>query len=609
MGMAVISRGKIFRRQLKRIALAPILLLIVTLAVLAWNISQLTSSFRWVDRADVAIAQTRLVLRSIIDQESGLRGYLLTHDPRFLQHYLLAENRLPRRFDRVRELLKDDDPEQLVRYDKLHNSYNECHAFAEQAMAAANRHDPMVASVEFNLRGKAMMDEIHAQQEEFIKVEDTQRATRVERSLLYTRRTNYSALALAVLFGLTLVFETGRNLKSVSAEYSNLVEGMQRRAAELNESRERLQVTLRSIGDGVIVTDPSGTVMFLNPVAESLTQWTNEAAVGRTLPELFHIVHEQTREPITTPVESIVCGETTLGRVSSGVLIRPDGSELLLEDNAAPIYENEDLLGVILVFRDVTERRQAMDALRSNEKLVVAGRLSAAIAHEIHNPLDNVANVLYLLQQSATPEQAHLLTLAENEVMRVSQISKSLLGLYRESRQPVRVNLREVCESVAVLLEPMIRSKQITYDIDLDRNLEIMGFPAEIRQVVSNLVGNAIDAVETGGNMAVEASQTLLRSGRPGVMLSVRDNGVGIEDKARFHLFRPFFTTKGEKGTGLGLWVTQGIVEKHGGYIEVESKTEGADRGTIFRVYLPAATPTLNSSSQASVVSCDVARS
>jgi PAS domain S-box-containing protein len=358
-------------------------------------------------------------------------------------------------------------------------------------------------------------------------------------------------------------------------------------ATELRESRERLEVTLRSIGDGVIVTDAAGRITFINAVAEDLTQSTNQNAQGRNLEEIFQAFYEESRARAESPARKVIRHASVVGLSHHKVLVRPDGSEIYIHDSGAPIRNDRgELLGIVVVFRDVTQQRLTMDALRSNEKLVVAGRLSAAIAHEIHNPLDVVMNLLYLIEQSASEEQTRLVKLAQQELSRVAQITKSMLGLYRESKEPVRVKLAEIVDSVAVLMEKRIREKSVHLVKPESHDGAVTGFPAEIRQIVSNLVSNAIDAVGTGGTVEISIADTWMKDGRPGARLCVRDNGNGISDQHMQQLFRPFFTTKGEHGTGLGLWISQGIIEKHGGYIEVESSTEDHS-GTSFQIYLP----------------------
>jgi len=241
----------------------------------------------------------------------------------------------------------------------------------------------------------------------------------------------------------------------------------------------------------------------------------------------------------------------------------------------------------VLVFRDVTEQKEILNTLRTNEKLAAAGKLSASIAHEIHNPLETVRNLFYLLRKKTGPEVETLVGMAEQELSRVVQITTNMLSLYRESKRVTPVKLTEAVDSVTSLLQRPIRDKNVQYSKKFLTEAQISAFPAEMRQVVSNLITNAIDAVDPGGEVEVVVEDARFKDSRPGVALVVRDNGSGISKTDLPKLFRPFFTTKGESGTGLGLWIVQGIVEKVGGYIEVVSETDGDHRGTTFKVFFP----------------------
>ncbi len=577
----------VFRKQLARIIALPLIVLALAFAVLEFNVRQLRDAFASVDHADVVISRASLLLRSIIDQETGLRAYLLTDDPSFLEPYHGAEQNIPQQFAYLRDAVSDT-PLQVGRLDRIQQAYDSWHAYSKEAIHASQVEDASISSLEFNLRGKVMMDSLRQRQEEFIEAEEGLRSERVHHSLFATGRTNYSLAALALLFGLVLLLESRRNVKAVDVEYAQLIAALNKRALELHESRARLEVTLRSIGDAVIVTDAKGNVTFLNTVAEQLTAFTHHAAHGRPLPEIFHIINEDTRAIVESPVEKVVRVGGVVGLANHTILVRPDGTELQIDDSGAPILSDHgELIGVVLVFRDITEQRRTMDALRAAEKLAVAGRLAATIAHEVHNPLDAVTNLFFLVQQSATPEQVPLIELAQQELARVVQVSKNLLGLYRESRTPIPLRLCQVVENVLHLLEPRIREKQIELHKRFASDGNVTGFPAEMGQVFSNLIVNAVEAVDTHGVVNVQIDDVLLRDNRLGVKLTVSDTGHGIGEEDLQKLFHPFFTTKGEKGTGLGLWVSHGIVEKHGGYIDVESATAPGRHGASFSVYLP----------------------
>ncbi len=221
----------------------------------------------------------------------------------------------------------------------------------------------------------------------------------------------------------------------------------------------------------------------------------------------------------------------------------------------------------------------------------MAGRLSATIAHEIRNPLDTVSNLIYLLRHEQQPDLAssQYLEMASDEVARIAQITGQLLTFHREARNPVPVDVAEVLESVLVLFSPQIRQKQISVDKRFEQAHEVRGFPGELRQVFSNLVGNAVEAMSGGGRLVLHLRESSLPTdpARKGVRVTVLDSGTGIPAGVRKNLFAAFYTTKGEKGTGLGLWISRGIVEKHEGTIHLSSTSRDGRHGTAFSVFLP----------------------
>jgi signal transduction histidine kinase len=229
----------------------------------------------------------------------------------------------------------------------------------------------------------------------------------------------------------------------------------------------------------------------------------------------------------------------------------------------------------------------------------VAGRLAATIAHEIHNPLDSVSNLLYLMRNGASPEETRqFMDMAEQELARVTQISRAMLGLYRESKAPVLVNLKEMLQEILLLMDRRFVELGVTVSIYLPANISVSAFPAELRQVFTNLISNAAEAAGPGGEVSVRTSPQPAGVGPngqklpEGAVVIIADNGAGISEEVRPHLFQPFFTTKGEHGTGLGLWVSRGIVNKHGGVIEVTSNTSDTAHGTAVSVFL-ATNPTI----------------
>jgi signal transduction histidine kinase len=246
----------------------------------------------------------------------------------------------------------------------------------------------------------------------------------------------------------------------------------------------------------------------------------------------------------------------------------------------------------VLVFRDVTMERKTQEALLANEKLAVAGRLAATIAHEIHNPLDAVSNLLYLLKDGVTPEESkQFIAMAEGELARVTQISRAMLGLYRESKAPVPVDLKRMLEEILLLMDRHFIDHGVTVSTELKPGVTVLGFPAELRQVFTNLLTNAADAAGDGGMVRVRMFPRVAgvldgERVEAGAVVEIADSGPGIAEEIRPHLFQAFFTTKGQHGTGLGLWVSHGIVTKHGGSLELKSSTVDGSHGTVASVFL-----------------------
>jgi signal transduction histidine kinase len=294
-------------------------------------------------------------------------------------------------------------------------------------------------------------------------------------------------------------------------------------------------------------------------------------------------------------VDAVLRTQRAVSLANHAVLLRRGGGEVQIDDSGAPIFDRSgELAGVVMVFRDVTEQRRTQAALLASEKLAVTGRLAATLAHEIHNPLDSVVNLLYLMKNGTTPEEnVEFLDLARSELDRVTQISRAMLGMYRESKMPIELDLKELVDSILLLLQRQITQAGVTLQKNLDDNIKISGYPAELRQVFTNLLTNAMDASTPGSLIEVSLRSTPSLDSRrshnnhPGVTVSVVDHGPGIPADTIKNLFQPFFTTKGEKGTGLGLWVSQGIVQRHGGDIRLDSRTGEVDHGTTVSVFLP----------------------
>ena len=260
--------------------------------------------------------------------------------------------------------------------------------------------------------------------------------------------------------------------------------------------------------------------------------------------------------------------------------------------NLYPIgTEDEPIRWVGAVLVDATGRKQAEEALRRTEKLAAAGRLAASIAHEINNPLEAVTNLLYLIRQADLDQQsAGYVDMAQQELARVSEITQQTLRFYRQSTLPGSANLGELMDSVLALHQGRLVSMQIQVERDYDPDATLFCFAGEIRQIFTNLIMNAVDAMLPDGGrfvVRIRRSQSAKDPSQRGVRVTLADTGCGISSEILPHIFEPFYTTKDATGTGLGLWVSAQILRKHGATVTVRSCTVAGSSGTVFRIFFP----------------------
>ena len=241
---------------------------------------------------------------------------------------------------------------------------------------------------------------------------------------------------------------------------------------------------------------------------------------------------------------------------------------------------------------DLQEQKLNEEALRTAEKLAVTGRMMAGIAHEINNPLESVSNLIFLarLEAADNPRVLEYLDMTENELARVAAITKQTLQFYRDPLTPASVDARAILEEVLRLFSTRLASKRIHVTLEVEKGIVFQAIKGEIRQVLINLIGNAIDAVQAGGSIAVTGG-LVEHAGREMVEIQIQDNGIGLAAAQLDRLFQPFFSTKGSHGTGLGLWVSKGIVEKHEGSIRLASQREDGSNCTTATVRLPVESP------------------
>lgn len=361
-------------------------------------------------------------------------------------------------------------------------------------------------------------------------------------------------------------------------------------AKEVEAARAELHAVMQSMAEGVVRTDRDGSVRYLNTAAERLLGYSLDQIEG----EQFHrMVHRENR---ACPGSS--CFIANFAEIPKGTheaqFVRKDGMPITVEYTAAPYMVAGHVEGVVVTFRDIGDRKRSEEALRITEKLANTGRMAATIAHEINNPLEAITNLVYLIGVSPAldPDTRKYVDMAQAELDRVTHISKQTLGFYRQSNLLAEFSLVEVTEGVITLLERKLSTAQIEIDRRYETEAILHGYAGEMRQVISNLILNALEAVGSNGKICVHIYQAHdRRTGEPGVRFTVLDSGPGIPPSKMHSIFEPFFTTKQEKGTGLGLWVSNGIIHKHGGRMQVRSSQHPVGHGTCFSFFLPFREP------------------
>lgn len=353
--------------------------------------------------------------------------------------------------------------------------------------------------------------------------------------------------------------------------------------------QEHWQALLDSAGEGIWGLDLEGRCTFVNRAAADALGFDAEEMVGADMHALLHR-HTARRGPRAAecPVYRVFHGNTTTHHLTD-TIFRKDGTPLPVELSSEPITVGGKMRGVAVSFHDLTSSRQQDRALRRLEKLAAIGQLASSIAHEINNPLESITNLLYLIQQAdAMLDMQEYARLAQDELARVTQITVQTLRFHRQHTSPSEVDVAELLGTVMALYTGRLLVRDVVVEMKLGSVPKINCLEGEVRQVINNLIRNALDAMPAGGRLFVRLhTQPDWRSGTRGVRLTVADTGEGISSSIQPRLFEPFQTTKELTGTGLGLWVSKGIVERHGGHMAYRTRRDAQRHGTVFTVWLP----------------------
>jgi PAS domain S-box-containing protein len=356
----------------------------------------------------------------------------------------------------------------------------------------------------------------------------------------------------------------------------------------LRKSEAWLSTTLRSIGDAVIATDAKGRVVFINPIATKLTGWKQEEAAGRPMGEIFNIINEITNEPVENPVTKVIQEGVIVGLANHTLLITKDGSRRPIDDSAAPIKDTKgNIIGVVLIFRDITERRNTEKAMQESVKAKSA--FTSMVSHELRTPLGAIKEGVSLISDGILGEisekQKHVLGLAKNNVDRLTRLINQVLDFQTLEAGKIQFKMEEndinkVIREVAETMDLIAKKKGLDLVLYLEDKLPRVIFDRDkINQVLANLIGNAIKFTDKG-SVTVAAS-----SGNNLIMVSIKDTGIGIRKENLPRLFRQYEQLERKAGgTGLGLAISAEMIRMHGGKIGAESEF---GKGTTFYFILP----------------------
>ncbi|MBM3235800.1 response regulator [Candidatus Poribacteria bacterium] len=371
---------------------------------------------------------------------------------------------------------------------------------------------------------------------------------------------------------------------------------------KLKESEEWLFTTLKSIGDAVIATDAEGRVKFMNLVAQDLLGWKPKDATGKPLQDIFNIVNEETGEQVENPVARVIREGIVVGLANHSVLIAKDGTKKPIADSGAPIKDDKgNIIGVVLVFRDITEQRKMEQELQKIQKLESIGILAGGIAHDFNNILTAILGNISIAKIKANPKDEIYARLVEAEKasLQAKDLTQQLLT-FSKGGAPIK-KTESITELIKDSAEFALRGSNVKCEFFIPDDI----WPVEIdkgqiSQVINNLIINADQAMLGGGIIKVRVENVApvgamrpcqavaehalpIKEGKY-VKIEIEDEGIGIPKEHLSKIFDPYFTTK-QKGSGLGLATSHSIIKRHDGYIAVESEL---GVGTTFYIYLPA---------------------
>ncbi len=379
--------------------------------------------------------------------------------------------------------------------------------------------------------------------------------------------------------------ESRRLSQSLSEAHDRLAEVLQTKESLLEDLRQkeaRLELIRQMAGMGIWEWNRTTGQMYLGPEVLKI-HGLPLTGVRESIDTFIETIHPDDRPRVIADIGA--AGEGKKDYDLSFRVITADGGTRFVASRALVLQDaRREAISMVGFSMDITRRVMTEEALVRSEKLAAAGRLAASIAHEINNPLEAIVNLVYLARGESNPSRTEeLLEMADRELSHISAVTRQTLGFYRDSNQSVQFDLVSITQETLDLFGKQIRDSGVVVISDFPpEKVALEGWPGEIKQVIANLLINALHASKSGVPIAIRIKQL-----RSHVVLLIADQGSGIRREHLEHIFEPFFSTKNESGTGLGLWISRQIVQKHGGSIRVRSRTETKRHGTLVKLHFP----------------------
>ncbi|MGB8646567.1 MAG: GAF domain-containing protein [Anaerolineae bacterium] len=370
---------------------------------------------------------------------------------------------------------------------------------------------------------------------------------------------------------------------AIAIDKARLIESEQRQQESLAREKEQLALTLDSIGDGMITTDCDEQILLLNPRAEQLTGWDRAAAIGQPLRTVLRLINMRTGEPAPDWITEVLQKGVIRGLAEDTALVARDGTRRIISSSVAPVHNAQgQITGLVLVFRDITLIKQAEQQTIRAERLAALGRMSAALAHEINNPLQAISSTLDLaLDFDISPEEREQnLRTVRQEIDRLADITRRILNLSRPTTAPRHfVQVVDLVQHTLTLAHAQLQQAAIQLTTDFEPSPNLLASPEQLIQVLLHLILNSVQAAGEQGRLHVS-----IHPDTQWVTLAVTHNGPILSRQEMVNIFEPFYTTETEANS-VGLYTSQMIVQQHGGAITVENV--GETRGVRFSVRLP----------------------